>query len=104
MKRLISFDGTPLAYRVWDGGSGLPPVVLHHGFVVDTEINWVVTGVVDALRAAGRTVVGLDARGHGASGKPHDPSRYGEENMARDLGLLLDALGAPEVHLVGYSM
>ncbi|MGI8331996.1 alpha/beta fold hydrolase [Actinomadura scrupuli] len=104
MNRLSSFDGTSLAYRVWDGDSALPPVVLHHGFVVDTEVNWVITGIVDALRAAGRTVVGLDARGHGASGKPHDPQRYGEETMARDLVLLLDVLGAPEVHLVGYSM
>jgi pimeloyl-ACP methyl ester carboxylesterase len=104
LKRLTSFDGTAIAYREWAGDSTLPPVVLHHGFVVDAQVNWVLTGVVEALRAAGRTVVGLDARGHGASGKPHDPGRYGEETMARDLALLFDALGAEQVHLVGYSM
>ncbi len=45
-----------------------------------------------------------DARGHGRSGKPADPGRYGEERMARDLLALVDEIGAPRVDLVGYSM
>jgi pimeloyl-ACP methyl ester carboxylesterase len=49
-------------------------------------------------------VIAPDARGHGASEKPHDPARYGEDRMAKDLGMLLDTLGTAEVDLVGYSM
>ncbi|WP_156755924.1 alpha/beta fold hydrolase [Actinokineospora pegani] len=97
-------DGTPIAYYDWPGDADAPPVLLHHGFVADTASNWVDTGVVAALTAAGRRVVGMDARGHGASGKSGDPARYGEATMARDLMGLIDELSAPAVHLVGYSM
>jgi len=99
-----SFDGVQIAYYQWGGGSALPPVVLHHGFVANTRVNWEVPGVVDALVAAGRHVYALDARGHGASGKPHDAASYGEGAMSRDLRMLFDLIAAPQVHLVGYSM
>jgi pimeloyl-ACP methyl ester carboxylesterase len=49
-------------------------------------------------------VIAPDARGHGRSEKPHDPARYGEQRMARDLAVLLNVIGAPEIDLVGYSM
>jgi pimeloyl-ACP methyl ester carboxylesterase len=104
MERFTSPDGTGIAYQVWGSSSSLPPVVLHHGFVVDATTNFVGPGVVDALVAAGRQVIAPDARGHGASDKPHDPARYGEAVMARDLGALLDTLGITTVDLVGYSM
>jgi pimeloyl-ACP methyl ester carboxylesterase len=55
--------------------------------------NWVATGVVDALLAAGRRVIALDARVHGSE-KPHDLARYGEQRMAKDLAVLLDTIGA----------
>ena len=103
MERFTSSDGVEIAYDVWGSGSG-PPVVLHHGFSADAIVNWVGPGVVDALVAAGRLVVALDARGHGRSGKPHDPAAYGETIMARDLSALVDRLDAPSVDLVGYSM
>jgi pimeloyl-ACP methyl ester carboxylesterase len=105
MDQFTSFDGVEIAYQVWgNAGAGLPPVVLHHGFVVDAATNFVGPGIVDALVAAGRQVIAPDARGHGASGKPHDPDRYGEPAMARDLGCLLDTLDVAAVDLVGYSM
>jgi pimeloyl-ACP methyl ester carboxylesterase len=107
MKRFASFDGIEIAYQEWMPESkkpDLPPVVLHHGFIANANLNWVGPGVVDALVNAGRHVVALDARGHGASDKPHDPSFYGEDKMVRDLRQLYDLLGAPQVDLVGYSM
>ena len=99
-----TWDGIEIAYREWGGESSLPPVFLHHGFVADAESNWAATGVVEALVDAGRHVVAPDARGHGASGKPHDPARYGEDTMARDLGVLADEVGAERIDLAGYSM
>ncbi|HTC60819.1 MAG TPA: alpha/beta hydrolase [Solirubrobacteraceae bacterium] len=104
MRSFISWDGTRIAYQEWGERSELPAVVLHHGFVVDAQANWVATGVVEALTAAGRAVIAADARGHGRSEKPHDPERYGEQRMARDLATLLDTTGARQVDLVGYSM
>jgi pimeloyl-ACP methyl ester carboxylesterase len=115
-----TWDGLQIAYQEWGEETAehespapasppaeqaaLPPVVLHHGFVANADANWVATGVVEALRSAGRKVIAPDARGHGRSEKPHDPARYGEDRMARDLAVLLDTVGARQVDLVGYSM
>src|SRR2546422_1817204 len=104
MDRFTSFDGVEIAYQTWGTAGPLPPVILHHGFIVDATINWVRPGVVTALTNAGRHVVALDARGHGASSKPHDPSFYGEEKMVQDLRHLFTLVGATSVDLVGYSM
>jgi pimeloyl-ACP methyl ester carboxylesterase len=79
-------------------------VILHHGFIANANVNWVLPGIVTALTNAGRQVVALDARGHGDSGKPHDPVFYGEEKMVQDLRRLFDSVGASRVDLVGYSM
>jgi pimeloyl-ACP methyl ester carboxylesterase len=104
MGRFQSWDGVEIAYKEWGEGGSAPPVLLHHGFVADAASNWMATGVVDALTEAGRRVVAPDARGHGRSEKPHDPARYGEDRMARDLERLVDEIGAERVDLVGYSM
>jgi len=105
MKRFTSWDDIEIAYHEWgDRGRDLPDVVLHHGFAVDARVNWELTGVVEALVSAGRRVVAPDARGHGSSQKPHDPHRYGEQRMARDLACLVDRIGAERIDLVGYSM
>lgn len=104
MSRFKSFDGVEIYYQAWARTSALPPVVLHHGYVANMRVNWVVPGIVRRLNLAGRSVIALDARGHGRSGKPHDPAAYGESRMAMDVSRLLDVLGLEEVDLVGYSM
>jgi pimeloyl-ACP methyl ester carboxylesterase len=98
-----SHDGLEIAYDCWGDPEGAP-VLLHHGFAATAQIDWVETGVVDALTAAGRRVVAPDARGHGRSDKPHSPSRLGEARMAEDVETLIQELGATHVDLVGYSM
>lgn len=97
-------DGIEIAYRVWERDSELPLVVLQHGFIASGQTNWEAPGIVAALTGAGRRVATLDARGHGASGKPHDAAHYGEARMARDLTALVDLLDEPAFDLVGYSM
>lgn len=101
MPTFPSFDGTKLHFE--DEGSGRP-VVLLHGFAADTIANWVRPGVVKALLAAGRRVISLDARGHGASEKPHDPKAYEDDAMVRDVQALFDHLGLESADVVGYSM
>jgi pimeloyl-ACP methyl ester carboxylesterase len=101
MDRFTSFDGTGIAYTV--AGVG-PDALLLHGFAADHRVNWVAPGVFDALVAAGRRVIALDARGHGQSDKPHDPAAYENDAMARDARALLDHLGVESVDVIGYSM
>ena len=105
---LVVDDGTEIVHHHWAPDPGTDPdpvpVVLQHGFTADTLVEWASRGTVAALTAAGRTVVGVDARGHGRSGKSPDQTRYGERRMARDLRAVIAALDAPSVDLVGYSM
>jgi pimeloyl-ACP methyl ester carboxylesterase len=54
MERFTSFDGVEIAYQVWGAVGALPPVVLHHGFIANANVNWVLPGIVAALTNAGR--------------------------------------------------
>ncbi|HEY5154228.1 MAG TPA: alpha/beta hydrolase [Acidimicrobiales bacterium] len=101
MDTISSFDGTEIAYAVEGHG---PPVLLLHGFAADHQANWVAPGIVNALIGAERQVIATDARGHGRSGKPHDPTAYDGDAMVRDAQAVLDHLGVTEVDVVGYSM
>lgn len=96
-----SFDSDGVQIRYVVRGSG-PPVVLVHGFMVNTEINWVGPGILDSL-ANRYTVVALDLRGHGASDKPHEPAAYGTA-FVDDVVRVLDHLEIERAQIVGYSM
>lgn len=76
------------------------PVLLLHGFLVDSALNW--AAVIPEL-AGGCRVLAVDARGHGRSGKPRRAGAYGPE-IALDLLRLMDHLGLPRAHVAGYSM
>ena len=84
-------------------GSG-PPVVLVHGFASSVKGNWRAPGIIDELVRVGRRVVALDCRGHGASGKPHDPDAYSGSRMADDVIAVMDREGVERADLMGYSM
>ena len=101
MQKIGSFDGAAIAFL--DRGEGAA-VLLLHGFASDHRGNWVAPGIVDALVAAGRRVIALDARGHGASDKPHEPAAYADPAMLRDPLCVLDRLGVAQADVVGYSM
>ena len=49
-------------------------------------------------------MVMLDLRGHGHSGRPHDPGAYGLEIFAEGVRSLVAHLGLGRAALVGYSM
>lgn len=104
MERFSSFDGTGIAFSVEGEEEAGSAVLLHHGFASSAQVNWRRPGLVAALVAAGRRVVTLDARGHGASDRPHAPAAYAEGALARDLVALADHLALTRVDLVGYSM
>ena len=95
-------DGVRVAYYL-EGPADGPPALLVHGFCSNFQVNWVGSRWVESLAKAGRRVVGLDLRGHGRSGKPHDPAEYGPK-MVLDVVRLLDHLGYGQSDYVGYSM
>jgi pimeloyl-ACP methyl ester carboxylesterase len=96
-----SFDSNGVKIRYIVEGRG-EPVLLIHGFTVNVERQWGEAGIIKAL-AKDYRVIALDNRGHGKSGKPHDPKKYGTE-MVEDAVRLLDHLKIDKAHVVGYSL
>jgi pimeloyl-ACP methyl ester carboxylesterase len=96
-----TFDSNGVKIRYTDQGKG-EPVLLIHGFTANVEMQWGLPGVLKAL-AKDYRVIAYDNRGHGKSGKPHHPGKYGAE-MVEDAVRLLDHLKVKKAHVVGYSM
>ncbi len=94
------FDSSGTPIRFVELGEG-EPVIMVHGFGGSLEM-WRQTGVMQSL-SEDFHVVAMDARGHGLSGKPHDPGQYGSQ-MAEDVLSLMNHLGLEKAHIVGYSM
>jgi pimeloyl-ACP methyl ester carboxylesterase len=94
-------DGVEIAFL--DEGQG-EPIVLVHGFASTAAVNWVHPGWVTTLTRAGRRVIALDNRGHGASSKLYDHPAYHSSLIAEDVRALLDHLKIARADLMGYSM
>ncbi|MEL6980925.1 MAG: alpha/beta fold hydrolase [Actinomycetota bacterium] len=92
-------DGVAIHFEVIGDG---PPLVLQHGRLGSGRF-WFDAGYVRAMAGEHRLVV-VDARGHGRSDKPTDPSAYRPEAMAGDIVAVLDELAIERADLFGYSM
>jgi pimeloyl-ACP methyl ester carboxylesterase len=97
---VVVSDGVRIHYM--EAGAGTP-VVLLHGYTSCCDAGWFANGVAKEL-ARDHRVIGIDARGHGRSEKPHDPAKYDGDRMPADVIEALDALGVEKAHFHGYSM
>lgn len=82
-------------------GSG-PVLMLLHG-VGSSAHAWEEHGYVQRL-APSFTVVTVDQRGHGESGRPDAIEAYAPDLRMSDALVVLDALEIEEAHVFGYSM
>ena len=96
-RRRIDVCGAELAVELAGQGEAL---LLLHGFTGAAET---MRELADALAGEFRTIA-VDLLGHGESDAPRDPSRYALECTVGDLARLLDALGVPRAHVLGYSL
>ena len=96
MKKVISKDGTPIAFQ--RTGSG-PPLVLIHGGGASNHKRWDIGGVRAAL-AEHHTVYAVDRRGRGQSG---DHSEYDIEREYEDVVAVAESIDEP-VTLLGHSL
>lgn len=93
--RTVGIGGLTFHYADWDGSG--PPVVMLHGLSGHAR-TWDHTAAAMSDRYH---VLALDQRGHGDTDWA---SQYGLRPMSEDLLGFLDALGLPEVTLIGLSM
>ena len=93
-------DANGVKIRYIDTGKG-EAIVLLHGGTSNLE-SWTTRGVVDNLSKDFR-VIAFDARGHGKSDAPHEPSAYGRQ-QALDVVRILDALKIDKAHIIGFSL
>lgn len=91
-------DGTLIAYE--KTGSG-PALILVHGGG-QTRRSWVERGYVERL-ARRFTVITLDMRGSGGSGKPDTAEGYALDRMLGDILAVADAAGVKQFLLVGFG-
>ena len=103
MPSFTAADGVSIAFDD-TGPSGSPPLLLIHGFSSNRQEAWKRTGWYASLAQRGQRLIALDLRGHGESGKPHDPAAYGRDILLGDITGLLDSLGVEWANVFGYSM
>jgi len=97
-RTVASRDGTKIVYDVT--GSG-PALLLVHGGG-QTGTSWAERGYVDKLKDK-FTVITLDLRGFGESGRPVVPDAYALDRHLEDLAAVADAAKAPRFHLWGFG-
>ena len=76
--------------------------MLQHGFT-ESVVDWYESGYVERLRSDYRLIL-IDARGHGASDKPHDPDAYLLNRRVSDVVAVLDASDIAKALFWGYSI
>ena len=90
-------DGTSIAYSL-RAGTGGRRLALLHSLAMDRHF-W---DPVLAELPAELSVLAIDCRGHGASGKPAGP--YSVERLADDLAAVMDRIGWDDAVVAGASM
>ena len=93
----VDSSGVSIHYHVEGDG---PPLVLQHG-LTNSLLNWYAYGFVEELAKDYRLIM-VDARGHGRSGKPHDPKDYNLKLRVNDILAVMDDLGVDKAHYMGY--
>src|SRR5690349_878394 len=89
-------DGTRLYYKDWGSGR---PVILIHGWPLSAD-TW--DDIAIALVKAGYRTIAYDRRGFGRSEQPWDGYDY--DTLTNDLAAIIEATGAQDATLVGFSM
>ncbi|WP_294235963.1 alpha/beta hydrolase [uncultured Sphingomonas sp.] len=89
-------DGTDIYVKDWGEGR---PVVLLHGWPLSADM-W--DAQMMALAEAGFRAIAYDRRGFGRSGQPW--SGYDYDTLSDDLADVLEATGAHDAAIIGFSM
>ncbi len=87
-------------FFVRDSGGDGPAVLLVHGWMYPSDLNWL--GSYGPLAQAGYRVLAMDLRGHGRGLRSAE--RFRLADCADDAAAVLTELGIGQAQVVGYSM
>jgi non-heme chloroperoxidase len=93
---IVTADKTDLYVKDWGSGR---PVILIHGWPLSAD-SW--DDLAMPFASAGFRVIAYDRRGFGRSSQPW--SGYDYDTLASDLASVIEATGAEDATLVGFSM
>lgn len=96
MSKIATRDGTELYVKEWGAGR---PVILLHGWPLTAD-SWDDHAVV--LAEAGMRAIAYDRRGFGRSDQPW--TGYDYDTLADDLADVIEATGAADAAVIGFSM
>jgi len=96
MSRVRTADDTKLHVKDWGSGR---PVIMMHGWPLSAD-SW--DDVSCALADAGFRAIAYDRRGFGRSAQPWQGYDY--DTLADDLASVIEATGAKDATLIGFSM
>ena len=96
MTYITTRDGTKLYTKDWGRGR---PVILLHGWPLSAD-SW--DDAAMALADSGLRAIAYDRRGFGRSNQPWDGYDY--DTLSDDLADVIEATGADDAALVGFSM
>ena len=97
--RLVHVKGRG-EFFIRDGGGDGPPLLLLHGWMFQSDLNWFRT--YRPLIDAGYRVLAIDHRGHGRGLRT--PAHFRLEDCAADAAAVVRELDVGPVTAVGYSM
>jgi pimeloyl-ACP methyl ester carboxylesterase len=95
----IENNGVNIHYVVVGQG---PPIVMLHASM-GSYAEWYVGDYVNSLKND-FTLILIDLRGHGESGKPDDRQSYSSKAFTSDVIAVMDDLNIAKAHCWGYSM
>ena len=98
LKKVVSFDKTPISYLFKKGGKGC--VLFLHGLGGGHQC-W--KPIYDYLNKKSHTVIALDLRSHGKSGKPTRKENCNIGSVVKDIDCILKKEKIKELSLVGHS-
>lgn len=96
MPTITTPDGCPLFVKDWGAGR---PVIMLHGWPLSADTF---DDLAMTLAEGGVRAIAYDRRGFGRSGQPWHGYDY--DTLADDLAAVIEATGADDVTLLGFSM
>ncbi len=95
-RRFMNTPGGQMHYRMVQGDAGQPPLICFH---MSPRSSAYYEAMMQALAAAGRTVIAVDTPGYGESFKPS--AWLNVPGYATHMAQFIAALGLPQVDLMG---